>query len=81
MIPGRTDMDVGLSRGLVAEFLGPALLVIFAVGTATLSFGFEFAQFAGGIIGPSILWAIFQGAPSYSRRTTGLGPTAESSSR
>jgi aquaporin Z len=31
-------MDV---RKLVAEFLGTALLVIFAVGTATLSFGFK----------------------------------------
>ncbi len=31
------------SRKLAAEFLGTALLVIFAVGTATLSFGFKFA--------------------------------------
>jgi aquaporin Z len=30
-------------RKLVAEFLGTALLVIFGVGTATLSFGFHFA--------------------------------------
>jgi aquaporin Z len=30
-------------RKLVAEFLGTALLVIFAVGTATLSFGFKLA--------------------------------------
>lgn len=30
-------------RKLVAEFLGTMLLVIFAVGVATLSFGFKFA--------------------------------------
>jgi aquaporin Z len=36
-------MDAGLGRRLFAEFLGTALLVIFAVGTATLSFGFKFA--------------------------------------
>ncbi len=125
-------MDAALSRRLVAEFLGTALLVIFAVGTATLSFGFKFAgdsvsagvvttafafglvllalaytlgpisgchvnpavtmgflvsrrmsasdaigywisQFLGGIVGALVLWAIFQGAPSYSRKTTGLG--------
>jgi len=29
------------ARSLIAEFLGTALLVIFAVGTATLSFGFK----------------------------------------
>ena len=36
-------MDASLGRRLFAEFLGTALLVIFAVGTATLSFGFKFA--------------------------------------
>jgi aquaporin Z len=125
-------MAAALSRRLVAEFLGTALLVLFAVGTATLSFGFKFAgaspsagvvttafafglvllalaytlgpisgchvnpavtvgfvvskrmalsdaigywiaQFAGGIVGAIVLWAIFQGAPTYSRKTTGLG--------
>jgi aquaporin Z len=119
-------------RKLAAEFIGTALLVVFAVGAATLSFGFKLAgastssgvvmtaftfglvllalvytigpisgchvnpavtmgfvvsrrmavsdavgywiaQFAGGIVGAIILWAIFQGAPSYSRKTTGLG--------
>jgi aquaporin Z len=40
-------VEAALGRRLVAEFLGTALLVILAVGTATLSFGFKFA-------GPSI---------------------------
>jgi aquaporin Z len=120
------------ARKLAAEFVGTALLVIFAVGAATLSFGFNVtggstasgvvmtaftfglvllslvyaigpisgchvnpavtmgfvvsrrmslseaigywaAQFAGGIVGAIVLWSIFQGAPSYSRKTTGLG--------
>ena len=119
-------------RKLVAEFLGTMLLVIFAVGVATLSFGFKFAgastsagvvttafafglvllalvytigpisgshvnpavtigfaasgrmtiteaigywiaQFAGGIVGAVVLWAILEGSPQYSRSTTGLG--------
>jgi len=119
-------------RKLIAEFIGTALLVIFAVGAATLAFGFNaagsstsagvvmtgltfglvllalvytigpisgchvnpavtmgfvvskrmsladaiaywIAQFAGGIVGAIILWGIFQGAPVYSRQTTGLG--------
>jgi aquaporin Z len=120
------------SRKLAAEFVGTALLVIFAVGAATLAFGFGataqtpasgvvmtsftfglvllslvyaigpisgchvnpavtmgfvvskrmaltdaigywIAQFAGGFAGALVLWAIFEGAPSYSRETTGLG--------
>src|SRR5205085_3934835 len=119
-------------RKLAAEFLGTAVLVFFAVGTATLMFGFKLdggsiaagvlatafafglvllslvyaigpisgchvnpavtigfvvskrmslsdaigywaAQFAGGIVGATVLWAIFEGAPSYSRETVGLG--------
>jgi len=36
-------MDTALGRRITAEFLGTALLVFFAVGTATLSFGFKFA--------------------------------------
>jgi aquaporin Z len=119
-------------RKLAAEFIGTGLLVVFAVGAATLSFGFKIAgastssgvvmtaltfglvllalvytigpisgchvnpavtmgfvvskrmalsdavgywiaQFGGGIVGAIILWAIFQGAPTYSRKTTGLG--------
>lgn len=31
------------------------------------------AQFAGGIIGAVIIWALFSGAPSYSTKTVGLG--------
>jgi aquaporin Z len=31
------------------------------------------AQFAGGILGAVILWALVSGAPSYSTKTTGLG--------
>ncbi len=119
-------------RKLVAEALGTALLVIVAVGTATLSIGFKLfgtsrsagvvttamafglvllglaytlgpisgghvnpavtlgflvsgrislvdaigywvAQFIGGIVGALVLWAIFSGAPTYSRSTVGLG--------
>jgi aquaporin Z len=125
-------MDAALGRRLFAELLGTALLVFFAVGTATLSFGFKFAgsstsagvvttafafglvllalaytlgpisgchvnpavtmgffvsgrmtlfdaigywiaQFVGGIAGAFGLWAIFQGAPTYSRSVQGLG--------
>jgi aquaporin Z len=120
------------ARKLAAEFLGTALLVIFAVGTATLSFGFGLtgttvsagvvttafafglvllalvyaigpisgchinpavtmgfvvsrrmrlseaagywiAEFAGGIVGALILWAIMRGSPLYSRSRVGLG--------
>jgi aquaporin Z len=31
------------------------------------------AQFAGGIIGAVIIWALFSGAPGYSTKTVGLG--------
>jgi aquaporin Z len=31
------------------------------------------AQFAGGIVGAVVLWAIFEGSPNYDRDTTGLG--------
>jgi len=121
-----------LGRRLFAEFLGTALLVFFAVGTATLSFGFKFtgasisagvvttalafglvllalaytlgpisgchinpavtmgffasgrmklndaiaywiAEFAGGIVGAIVLWAVFVGAPTYSTKRQGLG--------
>jgi aquaporin Z len=119
-------------RKFVAEFLGTALLVFLAVGTATLSFGFKLdggsvsagvvttalsfglvllalvytigpvsgchvnpavtigfvvagrmsfreavsywvAQFAGGIAGALVLWAVVSGAKGYSRGNQGLG--------
>ncbi len=125
-------MDGALGRRLFAEFLGTALLVFFAVGVATLSFGFKFtgasvsagvvttafafglvllalaytlgpisgchinpavtmgflasgrmklndaiaywiAEFAGGIVGALVLWAVFQGSPVYSKNLQGLG--------
>jgi aquaporin Z len=131
-MPAASTGGVVDSRKLTAEFLGTALLVIFAVGAATLAFGFHatgdstssgvvmtaltfglvllslvyaigpisgchvnpavtlgfvvsrrmalsdaigywIAQFAGGIAGALVLWAIFQGAPGYSRETNGLG--------
>jgi aquaporin Z len=121
-----------LPRKLAAELLGTAILVFFAVGTATLTFGFKLdggstaagvlttalafglvllalvytigpisgchvnpavtigfvvskrmalsealgywaAQFVGGIAGAAALWAVFSGAPGYSRSKTGLG--------
>jgi aquaporin Z len=124
---GRVD-----TRKLAAEFLGTALLVFFAVGVATLSFGFGLtgtsisagvvttalafglvllalvyaigpisgchvnpavtmgfvasrrmsisdavgywvAQFAGGIVGAIVLWAVLRGSPLYSRKRVGLG--------
>jgi aquaporin Z len=119
-------------RKLAAEFLGTLLLVFFAVGVATLMFGFKFdggsvaagvvatalafgltllglayvlgpisgchvnpavtlgalvarriepveavgywiVQFAGGIVGSLLLWALFSASPLYSRTRTGLG--------
>ena len=39
--PGAREQDMDLVRKLVAEALGTALLVFFAVGTATLSFGYQ----------------------------------------
>lgn len=120
------------SRKLIAEFIGTAILVFVAVGTATLSFGFKLfgtsfsagtvttalafglvlmalvyaigpisgchvnpavslgfvvagrmtvtealgywvAQIAGGIAGAYALWAVFTGAPGYSKSVQGLG--------
>ena len=57
------------ARKLAAEFLGTALLVIFAVGTATLMFGFKFAgastsagvvttAFAFGLVLLALVYAI-----------------------
>jgi aquaporin Z len=41
-----------MSRKLAAEFLGTAILVFFAVGVATLMFGFKFAgaSVAAGVV-------------------------------
>ncbi len=41
-----------------------------AIGEAV---GYWVAQFIGGIVGAAGLWAIFSGAPGYSRSGTGLG--------
>jgi aquaporin Z len=121
-----------MARKLAAELLGTFLLVFFAVGVATLMFGFKFdggsvaagvvataltfglvllslayvlgpisgchvnpavtlgavlarriepleavgywvAQFAGGILGALLLWAMFSASPEYSRSKIGLG--------
>jgi aquaporin Z len=35
--------------------------------------GYWIAQFAGGIAGALVLWAVFSGSPAYSRTKTGLG--------
>jgi aquaporin Z len=120
------------SRKYIAELLGTAFLVFFAVGVATLMFGFKFdggsfaagvvatafafglsllgiayvlgpisgghvnpavtlgafiagrisavdaiaywiAQFAGGILGALLLWAMFTASPQYHRNVQGLG--------
>jgi aquaporin Z len=121
-----------MARKLFAELLGTAFLVFFAVGVATLSFGFGFAgrsiaagvvatafafglvllgiayvlgpisgahvnpavtlgavlarrmslfegvgywiaQFAGGILGALLLWAVFKQSPLYRTQVQGLG--------
>lgn len=121
-----------MARKIAAELVGTFLLVFFAVGVATLSFGFGtagasyaagvvatalafgltllalvyvlgpisgchvnpavtigalvagritlseavaywIAQFAGGILGALLLWAVFAQSPLYHRSTTGLG--------
>jgi aquaporin Z len=121
-----------MARKLFAELLGTALLVFFAVGVATLMFGFRFdggsvaagvvatafafglvllglayaigpisgahvnpavtlgailarriepieglgyigAQFAGGILGALLLWAVLAQSPIYHRSVQGLG--------
>jgi aquaporin Z len=58
-------------RKLVAELLGTALLVIFAVGTATLSFGFKFAggSFAAGVVTTALAFGLVLLALAYT-----LGP-------
>ena len=57
-------MDV---RKLVAEFLGTALLVIFAVGTATLSFGFKLtgASTSAGVVTTALAFGLVLLALAY----------------
>jgi aquaporin Z len=64
-------MDVRLGRRLFAEFLGTALLVIFAVGTATLSFGFKFAgaSVSAGVVTTAFAFGLVLLALAYT-----LGP-------
>ena len=61
-------MDV---RRLVAELLGTALLVIFAVGTATLSFGFKLfgSSTSAGIVATALAFGLVLLALAYA-----LGP-------
>jgi aquaporin Z len=56
--------------------VNPAVTLGFVLsGRMTLAeaAGYWSAQFAGGIVGALVLWAIFSGSPSYSRATVGLG--------
>jgi aquaporin Z len=56
--------------------VNPAVTLGFVVSrrmTFGDAIGYWLAQFAGGVVGAIVLWAIFEGAPSYSRETTGLG--------
>ncbi len=64
-------MDVEFGRRLFAEFLGTALLVIFAVGVATLSFGFKFAgaSTSAGIVATAFAFGLVLLALAYT-----LGP-------
>src|SRR6202795_522982 len=47
-------------RSLVAEFLGTALLVFFAVGTATLTFGFKVAgtSASAGVVATALAFGL-----------------------
>jgi len=49
-----------MARKLVAEGLGTAILVYFAVGVATLSFGFRFAgaSFAAGVVATALAFGL-----------------------
>jgi aquaporin Z len=56
--------------------INPAVTIGFLVsGRFSLreSVGYWVAQFAGGIVGAVLLWAVFQGSPEYSTKTIGLG--------
>jgi len=65
-MPGGKGGDVGI-RQLVAEFLGTALLVIFAVGTATLSFGFKLtgASTSAGVVTTALAFGLVLMALAY----------------
>ena len=60
-------------RKLVAEALGTALLVIFAVGVATLSFGFKFAgtSVSAGVVTTALAFGFILAALAYA-----LGPVS-----
>jgi len=60
-----------MGRKLAAELLGTALLVFFAVGVATLSFGFETtgASFAAGVVATALAFGLTLMALAYT-----LGP-------
>ena len=64
-------MDTAFGRRLFAEFLGTALLVIFAVGTATLSFGFKFTgtSVSAGVVTTAFAFGLVLLALAYT-----LGP-------
>ncbi len=64
-------MEALLGRRLFAEFLGTALLVIFAVGTATLSFGFKLtgASVSAGVVTTALAFGLVLLALAYT-----LGP-------
>src|SRR5690242_2337151 len=56
-----------LARKLIAEALGTALLVFFAVGTATLSFGYKFAgaSVAAGVVATALAFGLVLLALAY----------------
>jgi aquaporin Z len=60
-----------LARKLIAEFLGTAALVFFAVGVATLSFGFNLAgtSYSAGVVATSLAFGLVLLVLAYS-----LGP-------
>ncbi|MGC2486127.1 MAG: MIP family channel protein [Acidimicrobiales bacterium] len=57
-----------MSRKLLAEFLGTAILVFFGVGVATLSFGFGAtgASFAAGVVATALAFGLTLMALAYS---------------
>src|SRR5579862_8489240 len=62
---------MALARKLVAEFLGTALLVFFAVGVATLSFGFKLfgTSYSAGVVATALAFGLVLLALAYT-----LGP-------